>query len=131
MTHHHLHLISFLSILLLISGLVVVPMGQTLQTFIDCLDVLIFFSPCIEFINGHIANGNPAWNCCSGVRELNKLARGSVHQVQRICQCIELVALIVNDPPFLPTRINDLPMKCHTHLSFPISVKKNCSVYVN
>ncbi|XP_021629359.1 protein ARABIDOPSIS THALIANA ANTHER 7 [Manihot esculenta] len=113
-------LVAFLLVILLVSQ---PAMAQKPRDFIDCLSVLVYFSSCIGYIDGRF--GEPSWGCCMGVEELNRLATQN-HETQKICQCIELVARL-GDPPFLLANINALPIKCQTHLSFPISVKKDCS----
>ncbi|EEF44396.1 protein ARABIDOPSIS THALIANA ANTHER 7 [Ricinus communis] len=113
-------LIAFLTVILLVSGS---AMPQQIQDFIDCLNVIIYFSSCIGYIDGHVRE--PTWGCCMGVHELNRLVKQD-RDAQKICQCIELIAA-VDDPPFVLANIDALPSKCQTHLSFPISVKKNCS----
>ncbi|XP_058006511.1 protein ARABIDOPSIS THALIANA ANTHER 7-like [Hevea brasiliensis] len=113
-------LVAFLIVILLVSRSI---MPQMPQDFIDCLNVLVYFSSCIGFINGRLQE--PTWNCCMGVQELNRLATQN-NDMQRISQCIELDARL-GDPPFLLANINALPIKCQTHLSFPISIIKDCS----
>ncbi|XP_050206962.1 non-specific lipid-transfer protein 13-like [Mercurialis annua] len=113
-------LIATLTIILVISSSAT-PL--LIQDFIDCLNVIIYFGSCIGFIDGHVSE--PTWTCCAGVQELNRLAQQN-RDAQKICQCIEFIAAI-DDPPFLLANINALPYKCNVHLSFPISVNKNCS----
>ncbi|XP_012088413.1 non-specific lipid-transfer protein 13-like [Jatropha curcas] len=111
---------AFLTFILLLSTS---AMSHRQRDSIDCLNVVAYFSSCVEFLNGHVHE--PTWNCCMGIQELNRLAKQN-HSAQRICQCIELIGK-TEDPPFLLASIHALPIKCHTHLSFPISIKKDCS----
>ncbi|EEF44397.1 Nonspecific lipid-transfer protein 3 precursor, putative [Ricinus communis] len=89
----------------------------------DCGDVYHNFLPCYRFITGKM--NEPTQDCCWGVAELNSIAKQNSTEPQRICQCIEFLA-VAGERPFLVPDIDTLPIMCRTHLSFPISVRMDC-----
>lgn len=93
-----------------------------------CKDVFDNFKQCAGFIEGRSAN--PTLTCCHNVANLNSIVKREKGGLMRICKCVEYFATYkTHHHPFIPSRIQDLPLKCNTHLSFPISEHMDCSRY--
>lgn len=93
-----------------------------------CKDVYDNFSLCVDFIEGQGTDPTPI--CCQKVAKLNAISQQEKGGAMRICRCIEYFATYRTNRPFVASRIQDLPLKCNTHLSFPISERMNCSRYM-
>ncbi|KAJ7948308.1 non-specific lipid-transfer protein 13-like [Quillaja saponaria] len=95
------------------------------RKFLVCERVFEYFSNCIEFLVADPLFPKPSKRCCQHIVKLNQLAK---HRLGpgTICQCIQYL-VTGNTPPILASRITDLPIKCKTHLSFPISDRMDCS----
>ncbi|ONI21661.1 hypothetical protein PRUPE_2G079300 [Prunus persica] len=82
------------------------------------------FSNCLRFVTGLYSD--PSAQCCESMRTLNMKAKSGGVAPRNICQCIEDMASVYGIP-FVASIIQDLPMKCNEHLSFPISNSMNCT----
>ncbi|KAK9905419.1 hypothetical protein M0R45_000172 [Rubus argutus] len=82
------------------------------------------FSNCMRFITGLFSQ--PSAQCCDSVRRLNMMAKSNENGPRNICQCIEDMSRTYGIP-FVASIIQDLPIKCNAHLSFPISNSMNCT----
>ncbi|KAJ4838877.1 hypothetical protein Tsubulata_050043 [Turnera subulata] len=80
------------------------------------------FPTCLEFLIGWM--DEPPKMCCNYVKKLNWIAKHGMGPSQ-ICWCIEYMVR-GNQPRMIPSRIDDLQIKCATHLSFPISEYMDC-----
>lgn len=89
-----------------------------------CRDVFNNFSHCASYIQG--LGNKPTRTCCQSVTNLNVIAKHEPGGSVRICQCIESFASYRHHR-FVAARIKDLPHKCNTRLSFPISEHMNCN----
>ncbi|KAL1560661.1 hypothetical protein AAHA92_10848 [Salvia divinorum] len=89
-----------------------------------CKDVFDYFSQCAGYIQGEGIDPTPM--CCHSVTNLNAIAKQETGGSIRICKCIEHFATYKASNPFVESRIQELPLKCNTHLSFPISERMNC-----
>ncbi|XP_047939217.1 protein ARABIDOPSIS THALIANA ANTHER 7-like [Salvia hispanica] len=89
-----------------------------------CRDVFNNFGHCAGYIQG--LGNKPSRVCCLSVTNLNSIAKHEPGGSVRICQCIEHFASYRHHP-FVGTRIRDLPRKCNTRLSFPISERMDCN----
>ncbi|TKY48884.1 Non-specific lipid-transfer protein 13 [Spatholobus suberectus] len=80
------------------------------------------FVTCLRFLAGY--ESDPTKHCCeTAVSKLNMEAK---QYTQAICQCIENLAKGVGIQ-FDVSRIEALPVKCHTPIIFPISDSINSS----
>ncbi|KAL7086955.1 hypothetical protein ACP275_13G035300 [Erythranthe tilingii] len=91
-----------------------------------CKDVFDNFSACSEFIEGGACN-DPSATCCQKIATLNAIVNQENGGRVRICRCIEFFSMYNASRPFVTSRIQELPLKCNTQLSFPISERMNCS----
>ncbi|KAI3457206.1 hypothetical protein Pfo_013869, partial [Paulownia fortunei] len=94
----------------------------------SCKDVFDNFSQCSGFIEGLCSDPSPL--CYQKLANLNVIAKQENGGPMRICKCIEDFAMYKAHHPFITSRIQELPLKCNTHLSFPISECMDCSRYV-
>ncbi|XP_048233073.1 non-specific lipid-transfer protein 13-like isoform X2 [Ricinus communis] len=86
-----------------------------------CELVFQYFPDCMDFLSGKYYK--PSKRCCLHIFKLNLIARHGIGP-KWICWCIELM---VTGWPMNATRIQELPVKCHTRLSFPISERMDCN----
>ncbi|KAM7275550.1 hypothetical protein ACFE04_017416 [Oxalis oulophora] len=89
-----------------------------------CEVIYAYFPFCLPFLVGSYYK--PSKKCCDHIAKLNVLANRSKKKPQLFCSCIEAITQGTT-PPMLAYRINELPLKCKTHLSFPISDSMDCS----
>ncbi|KAJ9170927.1 hypothetical protein P3X46_018989 [Hevea brasiliensis] len=99
------------------------PQRQHLERESLCEPVFEYFPACIDFLTSTKCE-KPSFQCCVNVAELNLLAKEGIGP-RWICWCIEYMVEGLK-PPLNATRISELPIKCHTHLSFPISEGMDC-----
>lgn len=90
----------------------------------ECDIVFNSFPYCLDFLMG--LSYKPSPKCCNHVKKLNIIAKHKKGNARRFCYCIEAMVKGTR-PPILASRINQLPKKCNTHLSFPISSSMDCS----
>ncbi|XP_054817142.1 non-specific lipid-transfer protein 13-like [Prosopis cineraria] len=95
------------------------------DVYSTCERIFEYFNYCLEFLVGDPAFENPPKRCCSHVEKLNILAHHRTGP-RKICWCIQLMVKGIA-PPLIPYKIDDLPVLCGTHLSFPISDSMDCS----
>ena len=91
-----------------------------------CEPVFEYFPDCLAFLVGFYCK--PTKICCRHVDKLNILAKHGLGP-RTICFCIQASGK-GTQPRLLPSRINSLPIMCHTahtHLSFPISDSMDCN----
>ncbi|KAL0009216.1 hypothetical protein SO802_010718 [Lithocarpus litseifolius] len=88
-----------------------------------CEPVFEYFPDCLVFLVGFYYK--PTKICCRHVERLNKLAKHGLGP-RTICVCIQ-ASVKGTQPRLLASRINSLPIMCHTHLSFPISDSMDCN----
>ncbi|KAJ4838878.1 hypothetical protein Tsubulata_050044 [Turnera subulata] len=79
------------------------------------------FPTCLDFLIGRM--DEPSEMCCNNVDKLNWIAKHGL--ARQICWCIEYIVRDT-EPEMIPSRIDDLLIKCGTRLSFPISDSKDC-----
>ena len=89
----------------------------------SCERIFEYFPYCLEFLVGDY--NKPSRKCCNHVDKLNMLAKHRTGP-RFICWCIQLMVK-GKTPALIPSKIDDLPVLCNTHLSFPISDSMNCS----
>ncbi|KAJ6908715.1 non-specific lipid-transfer protein 13-like [Populus alba x Populus x berolinensis] len=77
----------------------------------QCLVIFDNFPYCMDFLIG--SNDFPSSQCCQ---------MGS----RAICECIEIITRTI-PVKLRADRISDLPVRCNTHLSFPISEYMDCN----
>lgn len=99
-------------------------------TAANCRDVFDNFSMCSGFVEGALHLDSPLYECCHRIAYLNAIANRERGGPARICRCIENYAMYEARLPFDAYRIQELPRRCNTHLSFPISQHMDCSRYV-
>lgn len=90
-----------------------------------CEPVFEYFPYCLDFLTGYY--NKPSKRCCDHIYKLNRLAKRGLG-AQLICWCIEYMVR-GTEPRIRADRISELPTKCQTHLSFPISEWKDCNTY--
>ena len=109
--------IVFLILFLVVSRL------EIAHQFSVCERVYEYFPYCLDFLVGFTSK--PIKRCCTHIEKLNILAEHRTGP-QAICYCIQY-SVKGTQPPFIPSRIQSLPIMRHTHLSFPISDSMDCS----
>ena len=114
--------IVFLIFLLVVSRLDMSHQSNLAQ-YPVCEPVFEYFPDCLAFLVGFYYV--PTKICCRHVEKLNKLAKHGLGP-QTICFCIQ-ASVKGTEPRLLASRINSLPVMCHTHLSFPISDSMDCN----
>ena len=114
--------IVFLIFLLVVSRLDMSHQSN-LPQYPVCEPVFEYFPDCLAFLVGFYYV--PTKICCRHVEKLNKLAKHGLGP-QTICFCIQ-ASVKGTQPRLLASRINSLPIMCHTHLSFPISDSMDCN----
>ncbi|KAG4968791.1 hypothetical protein JHK82_034494 [Glycine max] len=90
-----------------------------------CERIFEYFPNCLEFLVGDPNYVRPSRRCCQHVVKLNILARHRTGP-RTICWCIQVMVKGMT-PALVPSKIQDLPLMCHTTLSFPISDSIDCS----
>ncbi|KAF9679230.1 hypothetical protein SADUNF_Sadunf07G0118300 [Salix dunnii] len=89
----------------------------------QCQVIFDNFPYCMDFLIG--SNDWPSRQCCQRVYDFNALAKHGMGP-RAICECIEIITVTI--PMKLRVdRISDLPVRCNTHLSFPISEYMDCN----
>ncbi|KAB5548500.1 hypothetical protein DKX38_011906 [Salix brachista] len=89
----------------------------------QCQVIFDNFPYCMDFLIG--SNDWPSRQCCQRVYDFNALAKQGMGP-RAICECIEIITVTI--PMKLRVdRISDLPVRCSTHLSFPISEYMDCN----
>ncbi|KAJ6366640.1 hypothetical protein OIU77_003094 [Salix suchowensis] len=89
----------------------------------QCQVIFDNFPYCMDFLIG--SNDWPSRQCCQRVYDFNALAKHGMGP-RAICECIEIITVTI--PMKLRVdRISDLPVRCSTHLSFPISEYMDCN----
>ncbi|KAJ6677584.1 hypothetical protein OIU85_008183 [Salix viminalis] len=89
----------------------------------QCQVIFDNFPYCMDFLIG--SNDWPSRQCCQRVYDFNALAKHGMGP-RAICECIEIITVTI--PMKLRVdRISDLPVRCNTHLSFPISEYVDCN----
>ncbi|CAL0322603.1 unnamed protein product [Lupinus luteus] len=88
-----------------------------------CDKVYWDFATCLRYLAGY--ESDPIPYCCKSIAELSSEAM-EYKEAEAICQCIETLAM-GTDIRFVVSRVEDLPEKCHTPVTFPISNSMNCS----
>lgn len=111
-------LLAFLTLSLLICRSEMSPTSST-----PCDHVYWDFATCLRYLAGY--ESDPVVHCCESIAELSIEAKQS-SETEAICQCIEILAKDA-DIRFDVSRIETLPEKCHTPVTFPISNYMNCS----
>ncbi|KAK0588709.1 hypothetical protein LWI29_004465 [Acer saccharum] len=79
---------------------------------------------CFDYLMGDYFK--PSNKCCNHVKKLNMITKHRKGNAQRFCFCIEIMTK-GTQPPMIASRIQQLPIRCNTHLSFPISDSMDCS----
>ncbi|KAF5744089.1 non-specific lipid-transfer protein 13-like [Tripterygium wilfordii] len=110
--------IRYILLFLLISQIAVTQSRVSL-----CEGVADYFTYCLNYLVGFYYK--PTTKCCKHIKKLNTLAKHRFGP-RNICWCIEYMMKGAG-PPLLSSRIDELPAKCHTHLSFPISESMDCN----
>ncbi|KAL3647110.1 hypothetical protein CASFOL_008078 [Castilleja foliolosa] len=90
-----------------------------------CMELSENFNQCFSFIEG--LSRNPTNQCCRKIANLNSFAKKYNGGARTICKCIQKYASFYAQRPFDAGRIQELPIKCKTKLSFPISQHMDCS----
>ncbi|ONI17039.1 hypothetical protein PRUPE_3G134200 [Prunus persica] len=114
------YLFAYVSIFLLVCG-----SANAQQASQFCAYAWHEFSNCLRFLTG-LYPQYPSRECCDAVRTLNLVAQGDELAPGNICQCIQDMASVYRIP-FVASLIQDLPIKCNAHLSFPISNSMDCT----
>ncbi|CAK7322741.1 unnamed protein product [Dovyalis caffra] len=109
-----------LLLVLLVSGLDIAYSDS------KCELVFEYFPYCLDFLTGYYFK--PSKKCCVHIYKLNRLAKRGLG-AQLICSCIEYMVR-GTEPRIRADRISELPAKCQTHLSFPISEWMDCDKFV-
>ncbi|XP_023633776.1 protein ARABIDOPSIS THALIANA ANTHER 7 [Capsella rubella] len=124
--HHAILVVAFLVLMK-----TAVSQSQDNDPMALCRDVFVSFMPCMGFVEGIFQQPSP--ECCRGVSHLNNVvkftapgSRQGNGELERVCICVEIMGN-ANHLPFLPSAINNLPLRCSLTLSFPISVAMDCS----
>eukprot|EP00258_Populus_trichocarpa_P045145 XP_024461164.1 non-specific lipid-transfer protein 13 [Populus trichocarpa] len=89
----------------------------------QCQVIFDNFPYCMDFLIG--SNDWPSSQCCQRVYDFNALAEHGMGP-RAICECIEIIIRTI-PMKLRADRISDLPVRCNTHLSFPISEYMDCS----
>ncbi|KAL6553982.1 hypothetical protein OROMI_019655 [Orobanche minor] len=90
-----------------------------------CRDVFVNFAQCSIFVQG--LSNDPSPMCCRNIANLNAIAKQEKGGAKRICNCIEQYAKNYHHHTYDASHIQQLPIKCKTKLSFPISENMDCS----
>ena len=114
--------IVFLIFLLVVSWLDMSHQSKLAQ-YPVCEPVFEYFPDCLAFLVGFYYK--PTKICCRHLDKLNILAKHGLGP-RTICFCIQASGK-GTQPRLLASRINSLPIMCHTHLSFPISDSMDCN----
>ncbi|KAL6286458.1 hypothetical protein ACE6H2_010848 [Prunus campanulata] len=114
-------LFAYVSIFLLVCG-----SANAQQASQFCAYAWHEFSNCLRFLTGRLYPHYPSLKCCEAVRTLNLVAQGDELAPRNICQCIEDMVSVYRIT-FVASLIQDLPIKCNAHLSFPISNSMDCT----
>lgn len=89
-----------------------------------CAYTYDYFGYCLEFVTGNYYK--PGKKCCVHIAKLNIIAKHKEENPRLLCNCIEMMTRGYT-PPMLADKIQELPLLCNTHLSFPISSSMDCS----
>ncbi|KAB2623777.1 non-specific lipid-transfer protein 13 [Pyrus ussuriensis x Pyrus communis] len=117
------HLLAYVAMFLLVCG-----SAKASHASSFCVSVWYELGNCLNFLTGFYAD--PTLECCNSVRTLNTMAKSDEAEPQSICECIEGVADAYRIR-FVASLIQDLPIKCNAHLSFPISNSMDCTNEIN
>ena len=90
-----------------------------------CDRIFQYFPYCLEFLVGDPLFPQPSKRCCEHLDKLNILAKHRTGP-KTICYCIQVMVKGMT-PQIIPSKVDDLPVMCNTHLSFPISDSMDCS----
>ncbi|KAA0025399.1 non-specific lipid-transfer protein 1-like [Cucumis melo var. makuwa] len=97
--------------------------GVTTEATVTCNQVVSNLSPCISYVTG---GGSPSFNCCSGVRQLNKAAQTTPDR-QDVCRCLKS---LINGVTYNGQNVANaaaLPTKCGVNLPYTINPNADCS----
>ncbi|KAK4847418.1 hypothetical protein QYF36_001648 [Acer negundo] len=116
-------LISFLTILALlsISGSVLAVEEQ--PTEVQCPTVTLQLSPCLDYIKSKADAPPPA--CCSGVKDISSKVQSPMDR-SSVCSCLQKT--LGNIGPYDKNRIPLIPRTCGVSINLPpIDSKTDCS----
>nr|ACM78614.1 lipid transfer protein 2 [Tamarix hispida] len=88
------------------------------EAAISCGTVVSKLAPCLGFLRG---GGSPPPACCSGIRNLQSMARSTPDR-QAACGCLKSASAGVN-----MRNAAALPGKCGVNIGYPISRSVDCS----
>lgn len=119
--------ILILVILVVVGGVDIGEGGsESSEEFVSsCGRIFEYFTYCLAFLVESPNYDKPARRCCSHIEKLNILANHRTGP-KHICWCIQ-VMVKGQTPSLVPSRVDQLPILCNTHLSFPISDSMDCS----
>jgi hypothetical protein len=108
---------------LVLAALVAVLMaaGQA-SAAVTCGQVGTSLAPCIPYATGKAAT--PPAGCCSGMKNLNGMARTSADR-QAVCRCLKSLATSVKAVKL--DVVAGAPAKCGVSVPFPISMSTDCN----
>ncbi|XP_006281881.2 non-specific lipid-transfer protein 13 [Capsella rubella] len=89
-----------------------------------CAYTYDYFAYCLDFLTGYYYK--PGKKCCVHIAKLNVIANHKKENPRLLCNCVEIMTRGYT-PPMLADKIQQLPLLCNTHLSFPISSSMDCS----
>ncbi|ESQ52522.1 hypothetical protein EUTSA_v10017438mg [Eutrema salsugineum] len=94
----------------------------TAKAALTCGTVTSNVAACI----GYITQGGPVPGaCCSGIKNLNSMARTTPDR-QQACRCLKTAANALG-PNLNAGRAAGLPKACGVNVPFPISTSTNCN----
>ncbi|GMI96022.1 hypothetical protein HRI_003271500 [Hibiscus trionum] len=96
---------------------------EAAEAALSCGDVVNHLLPCVSYVQN---GGQPAAQCCNGVRTLYGQAQTSTDR-QNVCKCIKSA---VNGIPYSSSNLGNaasLPDKCNLHISYKISPSTDCN----
>ncbi|KAK3194631.1 hypothetical protein Dsin_025941 [Dipteronia sinensis] len=119
-------LISFLTILALLSssGSALAVAEKPIE--VPCPTVTLQLSPCLDYIKSKADSPPPA--CCSGVKDISSKVKSPADR-SNVCSCLQKT--LGNVGPYDKNRIPLIPQTCGVPIKLPpIDSKTDCSKYV-
>ncbi|CAN8317127.1 unnamed protein product [Cochlearia groenlandica] len=109
----------------LVLACMIVTGPTTTKAVMNCGTVSGYMAPCI----GYLTRGeNLSGQCCTGVTNLNGMARSTPDR-QQACRCLQNSAKALGRS-LNAGRASGLPKACRVNIPFQISPNTNCNAYV-
>ncbi|CAL1386517.1 unnamed protein product [Linum trigynum] len=110
------------AVVILVVATIVGVMGANEPAPPACSTVYDELQPCIPYFTGR---GDPAKDCCSGVKALQPYSKAKSNRVA-ICQCLKSMVNLV--PGVDLSAASKLPKKCNVNVKLPkLSLDIDCS----